>query len=323
MKLSLVLPVYNVEAYLGKCIESCLCQNLPQSEYEIIIVIDGSPDHSIDVAKRYQKKNDNVKIVTRQNGGLSAARNTGLSEASGEYVWFIDSDDHIEKNVLCGIYECLKSNDLDALWLGWRDVDEKGHVIPPFAPHSFSNIQNVMSGHEFMAKVLSNYLYAWSFVYRRTFLQENGLQFTEGMYYEDTDFAFRSLPLVQRIQLYGNVCYNYLQREGSIVHHTNKRKLEDICKNCISATAALQICDESLKRFYQICFTSYYMLFIKEVIKSQNKEYAAYLIGQTKQNSFGKVAMFGNVSTKVIGIIYNLFGVKWCVLVFSSIKKYF
>ena len=86
MLLSLILPVYNVEAYLGRCIESCLNQDLPKSEYEIIVVIDGSPDNSIDVAKRYQEKNKNIKIVTRENGGLSAARNTGVQVASGDYV---------------------------------------------------------------------------------------------------------------------------------------------------------------------------------------------------------------------------------------------
>lgn len=319
MILSLVLPVYDVERYLGKCIESCLKQNISKSEYEIIVVIDGSPDHSLDVAKSYQADNENIKIVTRPNGGLSAARNTGLFEASGDYVWFIDSDDYIEPNILGDILDCLQHGNLDALWVGWQECDEKGNILPPFALHSYSDDDSIMSGLDFMARVLSNYLYAWSFIYNRTFLLDNKLQFTEGMYYEDTDFAFRSIPLVRKIQLYGKVCYNYLQREGSIVHFTNKRKLEDICKNCISASNALNTCDDSLKRFYQICFTSYYMLFLKEVLKAKNKDFGNYLVSQTQLNGFGKVSLFGNVKTKIIGFVYNLMGVKLCLRIFSKI----
>lgn len=310
MILSLVLPVYNVEAYLGKCLDSCLHQNLPKSEYEIIVVIDGSPDHSIDVAKKYRETNGNIKIVSRVNGGLSAARNTGLKAASGDFVWFIDSDDYIEENILGGIVGQLKENCLDCLWIDWQEVTGEAKIIPPFAPHSYSKSKCVYSGKEFMTKILSNYLFAWSFIYRRSFLLNNALTFTEGMYYEDTDFAFRSLPLLRRIQQYGNICYNYLQRDGSIVHHTNMRKLEDIAKNCVSANGALGDCEPSLKRFYKICFTSYYMLFVKEVLKSNNKEYEEFLITQSIAHGFGKVCLFGNLKTKIIGLLYNLFGVK-------------
>lgn len=318
MLLSLILPVYNVEAFLGKCLDSCLRQDLPKSEYEIIVVIDGSPDNSIEVAKKYQKENDNIKIILRDNGGLSAARNTGLAAAVGDFVWFIDSDDYIKENILADIASRLIDNQLDSLWLDWQNVDEDGNVLPPFAPHIYHRNLDVMSGKKFMANVLSNYLYAWSFIFRRSFVNENNLLFTEGMFYEDTDFAFRSLPVVQRIQFYDKVCYNYLQRQGSIVHYMNKRKLEDICKNCISATKALHVCDKSLKRFYQVCFTSYYMLFLKEVIKSKNKEYAIFLITQTKKFNFGKVSFWGNVKTKVIGIMYNILGVSMCVKIFFN-----
>lgn len=319
MFLSLILPVYNVEAYLGKCIESCLHQNLPKSDYEIIVVIDGSPDHSEDVARKYQLSNNNIKIINRQNGGLSAARNTGLKAAKGEYVWFIDSDDFIKENVLLDITEQLKKNHLDCLWLDWQEVDERGGVIPPFASHYYREDRNVMSGNDFMSKVLSNYLFAWTFVYRRSFLLEHDLLFAEGMFYEDTDFAFRSLPLVQRIQQFGKVCYNYLQRDGSIVHNTNMRKLEDISKNCISATVAMKGCEPSLKRFYKMCFTGFYLLFLKEVLKSNNSEYAEFLMAQTRHNSFGKVYLFGNIKTKFIGFLYNILGVKATYKILSSL----
>lgn len=320
MLLSLILPVYNVEAYLGKCLESCLRQDLPKTDYEIIVVIDGSPDHSMDVAKDYQKNYGNIKIVTRENGGLSAARNTGLMAASGEYVWFIDSDDYISDNCLLDIVGRLQKCQLDALWIGWDEINADGSLIPPFAPHCYREREEVMTGKEFMAKVLSNYLYAWSFVYKSSFLQDNQLSFTEGMYYEDTDFAFRSLPKASRIQQYENVCYHYLQRADSIVHFTNMRKLEGICQNCISAAIALKGCDRSLRRFYQICFTAFYMFFIKEVLKSKNIDYANFLLEQSFIHNFGKVSMYGNMKTKLIGLVYNLMGVKWCLKLLWRIR---
>lgn len=312
MKISLILPVYNVEAYLGQCIETCLHQDLPLSDYEIIVVIDGSPDHSIDISKKYQEANENIKIISTPNGGLSKARNIGLQAASGDYVWFIDSDDYIKENVLGDIVNRLQDNQLDALWLDWQDVNEAKEVLPPFAPHAYGNSQGIYTGKEFMEKILSNFLSAWSFVYRRQFLLEHNLLFTDGMFYEDSDFAFRSLPLVQRIQQYGQVCYYYLQREGSIVHTISMKKLEDISTNCVSATTAIRQLGGggNLKRFYKVCYTAFYMLFVKEVLKANNKEYANFLIEQTKIHGFGKVCMYGNMKTKLIGALYNMFGIK-------------
>ena len=321
MLLSIVLPVYNVEEYLPRCIKSCENQDLQKDDYELIVVIDGSPDNSIEVAKKYQEIYTNIRVVTRENGGLSAARNTGLKAAEGDYVWFVDSDDYINNDILVAIASQLRENNLDALWLDWQDVNEDGEILPAFAPHAYKNCTNIMSGSQFMADVLSNYLYAWSFIYRRTFLLSNNLLFTEGMYYEDTDFAFRSLPLIKRIKRYNKVCYNYLQREGSIVHNTSMRKLEDICKNCVSATKLLKSSEQSIKRFYQVCFTSYYMLFFKEVLKSKNKDFANYLIDETHRYNFGKVSMYGNFKTKLIGAAYNLLGVNISLRIFSLLIK--
>lgn len=309
-KISLILPVYNVEQYLPKCIESCLCQDLPKTEYEIIIVIDGSLDNSLSIAKKYQQKYSCISIVERPNGGLSAARNTGLKHATGEYVWFIDSDDYINKNILNEIFTQLQQNKLDALWVDWQDVNEKGKALKPFAPHYFRKDSSVMSGHDFMANVLSNFLFAWSFIYRRSFLMTNQLLFTEGMFYEDSDFAFRSLPIVQRIKQYNKVCYNYLQRANSIVHHIDKKKLMDLCKNCLVTYQSYLHCSPKLKRFYRICYSGFYMKSFKDVLKSDNKELMHYFIDYSLKNKLGQVGMYGNFKTKAMGLLYNVLGVK-------------
>lgn len=322
-RLSLILPVYNVERYLPKCIESCLNQDLPETEYEIIIVIDGSPDNSLAVAQQYQQKYSCISIVEQPNGGLSAARNTGLRHATGEYVWFVDSDDYINENILNGIVTQLKCDDLDALWIDWQDVNDKGEGIKPFAPHSFSKNISVMPGADFMANVLSNFLFAWSFIYRRSFLLKNQLYFTEGMFYEDSDFAFRSLPIVQRIKKYNKVCYNYLQRTNSIVHHTDKKKLMDLCKNCLTTYQSYLHCAPKLKRFYRICYSGFYIKSLKDVLKSGNRELKDYFIDYSINNKLGKVAMYGDFKTKMIGALYNAVGVKTSLNILSPIiRKY-
>lgn len=228
MLLSLILPVYNVEAYLGRCIESCLNQDLPKSEYEIIVVIDGSPDNSIDIAKHYQEKNKNIKIVTRENGGLSAARNTGLQEACGDYVWFIDSDDAITENSLKGIYEEMTRHSLDVLWLKWHNMNEFHEQVPLYDCTLCKEDYSVQNGLDFMCSVMGIYYFAWSFVFKRNFLNHNGFLFKEGLFYEDTEFAYHVLPLAKRIKLYHKDCYTYGIRQGSIAQTISSKKIDDL-----------------------------------------------------------------------------------------------
>ena len=109
-KLSLIIPMYNVELYIEKCLNSCINQDLSADEYEIIIVNDGSKDNSLSIAESIAQKHNNVRIITQTNGGLSSARNTGLINSRGEYIWFIDSDDWIEPNVLKELYTTASNN---------------------------------------------------------------------------------------------------------------------------------------------------------------------------------------------------------------------
>lgn len=90
-KLSIIIPMYNVDQYIGKCLDSCLKQDISKDEYEIIVVDDESPDNSSSIVEEYMKNNMNIRLIYRKNGGLSAARNTGLKEAKGEYIWFVAS----------------------------------------------------------------------------------------------------------------------------------------------------------------------------------------------------------------------------------------
>ena len=129
MRLSIVMPMYNVEKYIDKCIQSCIQQPPFQlsKDYEIVCVDDGSPDNSGTIADGYSLNNPGLRVVIQDNQGLSEARNTGLSHAKGDYVWFVDSDDWIEPDALKNIFPYLKDG-LDLLEIQYQNVYEDGRV---------------------------------------------------------------------------------------------------------------------------------------------------------------------------------------------------
>ena len=123
--LTIVIPVYNVEKYIEKCLLSCVHQDIPSDSYEIIVVNDGTKDNSLRIAESIATTHSNISIVSQQNKGLSAARNTGLKLAKGNYIWFIDSDDWIEDNCLSSICQRL-AQDIDILQIGYSFAYEDG-----------------------------------------------------------------------------------------------------------------------------------------------------------------------------------------------------
>ncbi len=110
MKLSLIIPIYNVEPFIDQCLGSIYCQHWDEGQFEVVAVNDGTPDKSMDIVQRYAEEHSNLHIVNQTNQGLSVARNTGLSHACGEYVWFIDSDDWLTANALQVVNDAVKAH---------------------------------------------------------------------------------------------------------------------------------------------------------------------------------------------------------------------
>ena len=121
-RLSIIVPVYGVEQYLRKCVDSLLNQDIPSSEYEIILVDDGGHDQCPQICDEYAAAHKNIRVVHRANGGLSAARNSGILDARGEYLCFVDSDDYWESNVLGKLMEQVEQEQLDVLRYNYRNV---------------------------------------------------------------------------------------------------------------------------------------------------------------------------------------------------------
>ena len=228
VKLSIVVPVYKVEQFLPKCVESLMAQDLREEDYEIILVDDGSPDRCGEICEEYATRFDNVKVVHRKNGGLSAARNTGIEIAQGEYVQFVDSDDYLEPNVLKVLVDKMDSDKLDILRFNYQNVNDRYEVFEPNkVSKPFVDYRDeVCDGLVFLTERLGFGCYAWQFVIRREMLQ--GCLFKEGIYFEDTEWTPRLLLKARCVTSTNVMVYNYLMREGSItqsVEEAKKRKV--------------------------------------------------------------------------------------------------
>ena len=215
--ISVVIPVYNVENYIAKCLDSVLSQS--DETVEIICVNDGSPDNSRQIISEYIAKNKNIKCIDRPNGGLSAARNTGIVAAKGEYIVLLDSDDWLVENVLISLYQQAKEADLDVLIGNTKWIyPQKTHIEKQ---NSVEIISTVTNGTDALTKLMQAEIYvpmAYNYICKREFLIANNLNFKEGLIYEDELWTPQVLLKANRVFATCIYHYNYLQRENTITN---------------------------------------------------------------------------------------------------------
>lgn len=229
MKLSIVIPVYNVEQYLFKCLCSCLNQGLEYKDYEIIIIDDGSTDNSLRIAQHTALQNKNIKVFSQPNRGQSVARNKGISLARGEYIWFVDSDDWLEPCVAVQLYKQVSSNNLDCIWFRWRRVDSNGRLFVDSSDNTRMLQETcVESGVSFLENRFGYACYSCAFWFRREFLRENSFFFKEGVIFEDTELIPRILLKAKYVKYSSLLCYNYFMRQGSSIKSVSDKKYNDL-----------------------------------------------------------------------------------------------
>lgn len=219
--ISIVVPIYNVEEYIHECIESLLAQTY--TNLDIILVNDGTPDSSMDVIKDLVK-DDRVTIVNQHNQGLSAARNTGLIYAKGEYIAFVDSDDKVKPDFIKDLYRKAQITGADITRGSFRDFDGN---IPEGWVCDF-NIQPSV-GVEALAKLLEQDVsfVVWPSLYKTSFLKENNLEFMNGILLEDGDFTVRAYLAANIVSTISETNYMYRIRPGSILTSNNAQRMSD------------------------------------------------------------------------------------------------
>ena len=228
MKFSIILPIYNVEKYLRPCVESILSQSF--TDYEIILVDDGSKDSSPQICDEYSDKYDFIKTVHKINGGLSDARNVGLKHALGDYIFFIDSDDYlIDDSALAKINNALDDNQ-DVVAFKFIQWYEKSNTLSTCSFKYDIEFRGNSAAKVYLDLIDKDAYYnsAWSKVIKRSVLINNNIEFEKGLLGEDNDWYYKVVAHVKTLALIDEPLYVYRQREGSITKTYKDKNLKHL-----------------------------------------------------------------------------------------------
>ncbi len=220
LKLSIIIPVYNTEKYVGECLDSCLEQDIPRNEYEIICVDDGSTDGSLKILTEYSEKYSNIHVYSQKNQGVSAARNTGIDIAQGKYIWFVDSDDYIAVNCLKTLLGAMERYNAETCMFSYESVPEvRTYDVPSSLQINSVGILNKRR----IPIIIFNTIFL-----RETLIRNNVLFSVNNTYCEDTLFSFMySLYAdASKILKIDGVLYYYRQRAGSAMHTKNTKSVD-------------------------------------------------------------------------------------------------
>lgn len=220
MKVSIIVPVYKTEKYLRQCIDSILAQTY--TNLEVILVDDGSPDNCGTICDEYAVKDRRIRVIHKENGGLSDARNAGIDGATGEYLMFVDSDDYIAPEMIEVLFTALKENDADMSLCSFACVDENGIEISESITQSPIK-REVVNGHELLKRMVEPF--GWYYVLAVIKLYKKDLfrniRFPRGKIHEDEFIAHHVIGLCKKIACVSEKYYKYVQNGVSITHNRN------------------------------------------------------------------------------------------------------
>lgn len=304
-KISLIIPAYNVEKYIEKCLYSCINQQVSSSFFEIIVVNDGSTDDTEKKIDSFINTNSKfqIKLISQKNKGLSAARNTGLKHSVGDYVWFIDSDDWINVESLKKLKPLLES-DYDAIAFGASTYIENKYVRYSDRTN-FAN--QVLAGFEMFKYGLYQCAVPLT-VYRRDFLLKNDLHMMVGVYHEDVEFSPRAYYIAENIYILNDILYYIRQTPESITRKPNPKKGFDLIKVACSLNTFLQqrVLKSHAAWFHSIIASSINSsLFNVNDMNSSQKENLSRLLYEKKYliNSF---LLSRNIKYFIEGLLFKL-----------------
>lgn len=244
VKISIIIPTYNVEKYLRECLDSVLAQTF--QDFEIICVDDGSTDKSLEILHEYKRKDDRFVILQQRHAGAGAARNHGLKLAEGKYIQFLDSDDYFEPTLLEELYARAEKFSSDLTVCSSRKVDDDGNITEAGSPNFPINIDKVPMEQVFNRQDFKDEIFCllipvvWNKLIRKSFLEENHLEIPKLAIYEDIAFMHSVVACADRIVAFNKELINYrFNRPGSLVSTRSEHTIEAV-KSCIALKQFLE-----------------------------------------------------------------------------------
>lgn len=311
--ISVIIPCYNCEKYIRKTLESVINQTF--KDFEVIIVNDGSKDKSINIIEKIlTESNTTFKIINQKNGGVSKARNNGLKNSKGKYVYMIDSDDLLELNFFEEMYSKLEEKNLDMIFSGHDRVDETGKVTFIYNKR-YKYIYGVLGGKLVIENVFKNKMLLWtgSVIYRKDLLDLNNIRYTENCSNgEDQEFWIKALANSERVASINKILAHYTQREKSITHSPSLKRFTalgavnrtkkylsemDINKEMIELIENYKYQKEFIYNFSSISIESSDIKHLDPIIKSKNikkklKQYKMQSLNMSDMKIFIAIKMY-------------------------------
>jgi len=276
--LSVIVPVYNVERYLEKCLRSIEQQSF--TSFEVIVVNDGSTDSSMEIAEKFQCNDQRFKLINQNNLGLGGARNTGIKNAEGKYLFLLDSDDYISPNTFRDLVQYSEKKDLDVLVFNYDRVDDEGRTI------SSTNFgDGVYSKEEAFRKILSlkTSPQAWNKLYKTSLFLDTGIRYPERFLHEDLPVTYRLFWSADRIGYLNKSYYSWLVRSGSITQNFSYKHINDVVTSLLGMKHNLT--DWSVFSIYENeyieCCVKMYNVMLKRSIEYEKfgcMDYLLYII---------------------------------------------
>ena len=309
LKYSIVIPIYNVEKYLEKCVNSIL-DKPTDSEYEIILVNDGSTDSSGSICDTLAASDNRVRVIHQENGWVGKARNTGINAANGEFIMFLDPDDHLMANVF-ELLDNIIDDDTDIVKYNyWRICDDED-----ISPGEETLLTEGCSGKEYIQSILDQgnkfIPFVWCYAFRNTFLAATNIKFRENIRIsEDYIFLLETLPLCNKIIATNEKIVGYIDRKGSLsnIQSSNKLLTNILCRA------------EFFEKFTSSVFANEFTHQVLLCANFKGDEYKV-LTQAVKDN----VHIIDHVSTstlKVARILIKIFGVRAGIKIFDVLQKF-
>lgn len=272
MLFSVVVPVYNVKEYLGDCINSVLSQDF--EDYEVVMVDDGSTDCSSDICEELKKIHGNIKVIHKSNGGLSDARNVGISHAEGKYIIFLDSDDYWnDTGFLKKMATLIEEHNPDVVVFGYKKVFEDNEIASYIPRSTSTRIEEVLVEGDYN-------ICAWDKAVKKEILSSNQITFRKNVYSEDMEWCALLFKNAETAAVISDTPYSYRQRSGSITKRLTEKNISDVrdnyekCKR-IAEDMSFRKCE--VFDFYLAKNISMFMIALSQLETKTRKKYYNFL----------------------------------------------